>query len=147
MLVILTLSIALIADAPKPAAPDKAALAKLQGKWQLVGAEHGGKSVPAKELADQTVEIVGPRTTAREGDDIKDEMKIIALDAKAKPATIDLEITKGDDKGKLVAGIWKLDSDKLSFCVAEPGKARPKAFEGKEGTGHTVLVFERMKKK
>ena len=147
MLIVSLLTIALFADAPKPAVPDKAALAKLQGKWRLAGVENGGKSATAKDLADQTVEISGTGTTARDGDDIKDEMKIIALDAKAKPATIDLEITKGDDKGKRVAAIWKLDGDKLSFCVPEPGKARPKAFEGKEGTGHTVLIFEKMKKK
>ena len=146
MFIVSLLSIALFADAPK-SAPDKAALAKLQGKWQLAGVEHGGKAAPVKDLVGQTVEIVGVRSTSRDGDDIKDETKIIALDPKAKPAVIDLEITKGDDKGKTLAGIWKLEGDKLTVCVPEPGKPRPTAFEGKEGTGHTLLVFEKVKKK
>ena len=146
MLTILALSIALVADAPKPVAPDKAALAKLQGKWRLTAVAHGGKSVPAKELVNQTVEIKDIRTTARDGDDVKDETKIVALEAKGKPSAIDFEMTSGDDKGKTLAGIWKLDGDKLTICVPEPGKTRPKAFEGKEGTGHTLLVFEKMKK-
>ena len=146
MLAVLTLSFVLVADAPKPAPLDKATLAKLQGKWQLTQVEHGGKSAPAKDLANQTVEIKGVRTTARDGDDIKDETKIVVLETKGKPATIDLEMMSGDDKGKTLACIWKLDGKKLSICLPEPGKARPKAFEGKEGTGHTLLVFEKLKK-
>ena len=145
MFIVPLLSIALFADAPKPA-PDKAALAKLQGKWQLAGVEHGGKSAPAKDLVGQTVEISGTRSTARDGDDIKDETEIVVLDTKGTPNQIDLKIIAGDDKGKTLAGIWKLDGDKLSVCVPEAGKERPKAFEGKEGTGHTLLVFAKMKK-
>ena len=146
MIVVLSLSIALLADAPKPAAPDKAALAKLQGKWKLTGVEHGGKSAPAKDLVNQTLEVSGTKTTARDGDDIKDQTEIVALDAKGKPAAIDVKMTSGDDKGKMLAGIWKLEGDKLSICVPEPGKERPKSFAAKEGTGHTLLVFEKMKK-
>ena len=147
MLVVLTLSIALVADAPKRDPVDKASLAKLQGKWQLARVEFAGKSAPAKDLIAQTVEIIGNRTTARDGDDIKDETEIVALDAKSKPTAIDLKVIKGDDKDKTLAGIWKLDGDKLTVCVPEAGKPRPKAFEAKEGTGHTLLVFEKMKKK
>jgi uncharacterized protein (TIGR03067 family) len=146
MFIVPLLSIALFADAPK-VAPDKDALAKLQGKWQQSREEHGGKSVPAKALVGTTLEIAGVQATQRDGDDSNEGTKITGLDPKAKPASIDLEITKGDDKGKTVAGIWKLDGDKLSICVAEPGKARPTEFAGKEGTGHTLLVFEKLKKK
>ena len=146
MLIIPLLSIALFADAPK-VAPDEAALAKLQGKWQQSREEHGGKSAPAKDLVGQTLEVNSVRTTARDGDEVKEEAKITALDPKAEPALIDMEITKGDGKGKTLAGIWKLEGGKLTICVAEPGKARPTSFAGKEGTGHTLLVFERGKKK
>jgi uncharacterized protein (TIGR03067 family) len=56
----------------------------------------------------------------------------VKLDPAAKPnATADLEIEDGpeDAKGKVSKAIYKLDGDKLKFCVSHPGKERPKEYE------------------
>ena len=50
------------------------------------------------------------------------------------------------NKDKVVKGIYKFDDDKLTLCLAEPGKDRPKAFAGKAGSGHTLLVLLKQKK-
>jgi uncharacterized protein (TIGR03067 family) len=135
MLIVLLCCLA-AADAPK-----ETELKKLAGHWHVTQQEHGGKKVPAKKLAALVVEVADERMTTREGDEVKEEARIVRLDSEAKPAAIDL---KAD---KLVQGIWKLSGDTLTICVAEPGKDRPKEFAGKEGTGHTLLVLKKMKKK
>ena len=86
------------------------------------------------------------RFTTRDGADVKEDAELTLLDAKAKPAALDLKIAAGPDVGKVVKAIWKLEGDTLTVCTAEPGKERPKEFKGAEGTGHTLLVFQRAKK-
>jgi uncharacterized protein (TIGR03067 family) len=125
---------------------DAAELKKFAGAWAVLSHEHGGKKTPMKELAPLAVSVAAAKMTTREKGDVKEESEVVRLDAKAKPAAIDLKITSGDDKGKVVKGIYKLDDDKLTVCVAEPGKDRPKEFAGKEGTGHTLMVLLKQKK-
>lgn len=70
----------------------------------------------------------------------------VKVDAKAKPATIDLAIDDGpeDAKGKTSKCIYKLEGEKLTLCVSLPGKDRPKEFEQNEGESY---VFELKKDK
>src|SRR5579875_2155967 len=65
----------------------------------------------------------------------------VRIDPKAKPATIDFLINEGpeDSKGKTSKCIYKLEGEKLTLCVAMPGKDRPKEFEQIEGESY---VFE-----
>jgi uncharacterized protein (TIGR03067 family) len=146
MLVVLLFALALD-DAPKKAELDSQQLKKLAGNWDVTQEEHGGKKTPAKKLFNLAVEISGKQMTTREGTDVKEDATIVALDAKPKPGAIDLKIASGSDVGKVVKAIWKLDGDVLTLCVAEAGKDRPKEFSAKEGTGHTLLVFKKNKKK
>lgn len=142
----LTLVAALSAAlAQAPTGIDEAALKKLQGAWRVTAQEHGGKRSPAKGLASLTLEVAGSRFTTRDGTDVKEDAEAAQLDAKTKPAAIDLKITAGPDRDKVIRGIWKLDGDELSVCIAEPGRERPKEFKGAEGTGQTLLVFKRAK--
>jgi uncharacterized protein (TIGR03067 family) len=124
---------------------DKAALNQFAGAWRLTAQEHGGKKSEKKEIAQVTLDVKGGKWTTRDGVEVKEECEVEALDAKAKPATIDLRITSGSDRDKTVKGIWKREGDTLTVCVAEPNRERPKAFEGQEGSGHTLLVFTRAK--
>jgi uncharacterized protein (TIGR03067 family) len=144
---ILVLVVALLtADAPKPAAIDQDALKKFQGNWSLTRREHGGEPEPAKKLQTWRVEVNATKITVRDGDKVEEELEIVHLDPKGKPAAINLKVTQGDDKGKVIQGIWKADGVTLTLCIAEPGKDRPKQFAGKKETGHTVLVLAKAKK-
>src|SRR5437762_3177656 len=82
----------LLAESPKP---DKDELKKVAGTWAVTGQEHGGKKTPMKELAALNMEVSGDKMTTREGTDVKDESAIVALDARAKPAEIDLKVLSG----------------------------------------------------
>jgi uncharacterized protein (TIGR03067 family) len=137
------LLLVLAGKAPTPATGNE--LKKLQGSWTVAESEHGGKKVPAKELAKLTVEVADNKMTTRDAGEIKEEASITLIDGKAKPAALDVKITSGSDSGKVVKGIYKLDGDTLTICVAEPGKDRPEAFAAKAGSGHTLMVLKRKK--
>src|SRR5262245_52956088 len=94
-----------LAEAPKRRGA--ASLEKLQGAWQVTALEHGGKKSPAKEIASLTLEIANRRFTSRDGADVKEDAEVTRLDGKTKPAEIDLKITAGPDRDKVVRGVWK----------------------------------------
>ncbi len=60
----------------------------------------------------------------------------VTLDPKATPhPTIDFRVTEGpdDSAGKTSRGIYKLEGDKLTICVADPGEgSRPAEFKAVE---------------
>ena len=130
------------ADAPK-VEPDKDEVKALQGKWLVKEHEHGGKKTAAKVLANLSLEVSGSKMTTRDAGNLKEGTSIVAIDAKAKPATLDLKVESGSDAGKVVKAIYKLEGDTLTICVAEPGKDRPKAFAAREASGHTLMVFKK----
>ncbi len=67
------------------------------------------------------------------------------IDPTRKPKTIDFMTTEGDDKGKIVLGIYELGDDTRKLCYAQPGKDRPSEFSAPAGSGHTLVVFKREK--
>ena len=138
--VIVTVSLALSADAP-PADAVKQELARLQGTWQLASAETDGQTAPEERVKQTRVVIAGSKHTVYFGD---------AAVAKEIPFTLDPTKTPRatDDTlpdGKVIHGIYKLDGDTLTSCVAPPGKDRPAEFTGKAGSGQTLRVFRRTK--
>jgi uncharacterized protein (TIGR03067 family) len=118
---------------------------KLQGTWTVTAHTAGGKKTAPKEIATWRVIVKGNEITARDGIDLLSAY-VFRLDPSASPRAIDLDVTAGPDKDRKVLGIYKLEGDTLTVCVPEPGKARPKEFASKEGSGHLLFVFQREKK-
>src|SRR5262249_51646493 len=120
-------------------------LDKLQGDWAAVSMVQDG----AKAADDEAQSLF--RT-------IKDNKYTVYLfnkpigkgtfhiDATKKPKTIDAFPANALDKSKPMRGIYQLEGDRLKLCFAAAGKERPKEFESKEGSGHTLTVWEREKK-
>lgn len=140
---LLTAIAALLSRAPADAARDDRT--QLQGTWKVVALEHGGKKKPAKKIAPLRVTVTGDKITSREGKEVLEE-STFRLDAAATPRAIDLRFTAGPDAGKSARGIYRLDGKKLTLCVAEPGKDRPRQFKAAAGSGHTLFVLERITK-
>ncbi|MSQ94734.1 MAG: TIGR03067 domain-containing protein [Gemmataceae bacterium] len=118
---------------------------KIEGSWTATGGSFGGKKVPDEIIAKVMLAISfkdGKYTASTMGKE--DEAGTYTIDAKKKPAQIDLLPTSGKDKEKPQLGLIKIDGDLMTFAAAKNGdKDRPKDFEG--GTGISVIVLKRGK--
>jgi uncharacterized protein (TIGR03067 family) len=141
--VLLGLFTGLVVSAPAP--PAESDQKKFQGEWTVTSHITNGEKRPNRMVETEHLFVQGAKMTTREGNEIKDEATF-TLDPRAKPRAIDLKLTGGGDKGKTVAGIYKLQGDTLTICVAEPGRKRPEDFTSDKGSGHILLVFKRAKR-
>jgi uncharacterized protein (TIGR03067 family) len=141
--IVVLLTLPLLAVAGDDAAKE---LKTLKGNWKTIALEAGGKALPKEATPDFTMVV---------GDDGKTKGKFmggefeftITVDLKKTPRTIDINHTSGDQKGKKQYGVYKLEGDKWTVCVTQPGKEpadRPKDFDTKDTT-NVVFVFERVK--
>jgi uncharacterized protein (TIGR03067 family) len=62
----------------------------------------------------------------------------------AQPARIDLTtVFEGSQERWQTEGIYVLQGDVLTYCIARPGQPRPTTFDTKKGEGHTLVVLKR----
>jgi uncharacterized protein (TIGR03067 family) len=126
------------------AAGDDAASAemkKLEGTWQLVSAVRDGKPTPDDVVKKIRVVIKdGKHSVYFEKNSVAKDIPFTIDPTKTPKTTVDKLAN-----GKEIHGIYKLDDDTLTSCVAEEGKARPTEFVSRPGSGHTLRVFRRTK--
>lgn len=121
-------------------ADDKFDAKKLDGKWTFVsgmknGVE-GGEEMKKTEF--EVAKDIMTMTTPMGAFKFK-----YTIDAKATPATIDLEITEGPiGQGSKSKGIISVDGDEFKLCYSPMGDDRPKKFDGKEAH---LFVLKRKK--
>jgi uncharacterized protein (TIGR03067 family) len=117
---------------------------RIQGTWQAVSGEVGGKKVK-EELEKLTLEFTDDRFTMMH--EAKMEQGTFRLDPTAKPKTFDLILPGaggGDDVHK---AIYKLEGDRLTLCMSHPPAERPTEFATQAGERWPMLVtFKRVAK-
>lgn len=113
---------------------------KLEGKWSFVSGMKNGNEA-GEEMKKAEIGISKDVMTMTTG---MGEFKFkFTIDAKANPATIDLEITDGPvGQGSKSKGIISVDGDELKLCYDPMGGDRPKKFDGKEAH---LFVLKRKK--
>ncbi len=123
---------------------DKGGL-KVAGTWNVTGVIDGGKKVPDEIFTKVKIAITfkdGKYSASTDGKE--EEAGTYTINAKTKPAQIDLLPTTGKDKGKAQLGLIKIDGEVMTFAATKNGdKDRPKNFEG--GDNITVIVLKRGK--
>ncbi len=117
-------------------------LDQLQGTWVRSSVVRNGKEVPADELKGMKLTLKGDKYTLDEGKEKR--TGTFKLDATKNPKTLDIISDAGPNKGKTLKGIYKIEGDTFTYCVAGPDKDRPTEFASKEG-GPTLLVNKREK--
>ena len=118
----------------------------LTGTWRVETFTQDGRKLPENIVKQFTFVIKDGKYTITDGDK-EVETGTIKVDPSKKPKTIDFEITSGDDKGKKQPGIYTLDGDKFTFCMAHPGETeRPSKLESTKDSKTVLSVLKREKK-
>jgi len=148
-LILLAIGLAALADVSGGAAApglkegkkEESDVQKLEGDWTIESWVQFGQPINAK----WTWSFKGEKYTLDQGTNL--EEGTIKLDPKKKPATIDLAITGGKCAGNDQPGIYKVDGDTLTMCLAWPGTTdRPTAFESPADKQWILITFKRAKK-
>ena len=76
----------------------------------------------------------------------RDQEGTYKVDPSGKPATIDVVPGEGPNAGKTLKGIYRVKGDELTICIpVNADSARPKEYEGKEGSGLMLVSLKRDK--
>ena len=125
---------------------DKAAkeeLKQLAGTWQVVPLDGSEGDKDAQTAAKKLkTKIDGDKYTVMSEGKVVEE-GTLKVDPSKTPKTMDMTVTKGDGKGRVVECIYKLDKDSLRLSTALPGKARPVSFETSRDSGLTKAQREK----
>ena len=116
-------------------------LKRMEGDWAALSMEVDGVKVPDEDAMAYFRTVKGDRYTVSRYRKALGK-GTVKLDPTKKPRAIDA-LPAGE--GKSLLGIYEFDGNKLKLCFARPGKARPTEFRSKEGSGHTLTVWQREK--
>jgi len=123
-------------------APDESA--KFNGTWLLVRAEQNGITMPKDVLGHSTLTINGNKHTVHLGEDTYEGTH--RFNPTQEPKAYDTTITTGTFKGDKQYGIYKLDGEELTICIAGTGYPRPKEFKAPDGSNDTLTIWKRQSK-
>lgn len=115
---------------------------KLQGSWNCVRWEEGGKPLGAEELKGRTAFFGGEICLIRQDGKVT-QIITQKLDPTRTLKTVTATVNQGRFKGEVLLGIYELKGDTLTVCFDTDGQKRPDKFETLED-GHQILaVYER----
>jgi RNA polymerase sigma factor (sigma-70 family) len=120
----------------------KADKEKLQGTWEFVSGQFGGKEAQgaeAEEMKKQKFVFKGDKVTSK----VESEYTV---DPTKKPKEIDVKIDEGPPQERGTwKGIYELRGDELTLCMALPNMDRPSEFVSKEGDLTLLVKLKRAK--
>jgi RNA polymerase sigma factor (sigma-70 family) len=132
-----------VAIRPGAAQDAKADKEKLQGSWEFVSGQMGGKDVDgdeAEQMKKQKFVFKGDKLTAK-------VECTYTIDSSKKPKEFDLkveDVPEGPERGTW-KGIYELKGDELTLCMALPNQDRPTEFVTNEGERTMLLKLKRSK--
>jgi len=113
----------------------------LQGTWSITGLEIEGEKTPDSMLADARIVIKGSRFTSTGMGTLYEGT--LKLDSSTQPAQLDLKFDAGPPTGETNLGIYKLDGDTWTLCLATRGSVRPSRFASTPGSGFALETLTR----
>jgi uncharacterized protein (TIGR03067 family) len=117
-------------------------LKRHQGTWIATSSTFDGQKAP-DEITRSIERIVSDNHVvwARQGKRFAGTT--IELDPTPDPKNINVIPDGGRNRGERVLGIYKLDREHLTICMARAGQPRPTVFKAEKGSGWTLQTFER----
>jgi uncharacterized protein (TIGR03067 family) len=135
-------------DEGPPGNPDRKAaiqaeLKRFEGTWSYASVIVEGNPAPEKEISANRLVLAGDRFTVNS---LAETIRgIFAVDPTVKPKTLNVTFGDGPDAGKTVKGIYQLDGDTCSVCIALGDQPRPTEFASKAGSRYALEVLKRQK--
>ena len=80
----------------------------------------------------------------KEGKEIS-KVKWINMDPTQKMKTVDVEVIEGDNKGKTLPAIYRIEGEQFTICVANLGKERPTTFRAETESGQSLMTYTKSK--
>ncbi len=145
LLALICLSSAMFAgaDVAQESKPDRERdLATLQGTWRPVSMEMDGKLLPDERIKKIRLTIKGEKFTFDNGEDSHEGL--YKIDPSHDPAQLNIEITRGDEKGKVYLVIYKFEKRQMIQCMEVSNEKRPRDFTGRAGSGNLLEVWEKL---
>lgn len=116
-------------------------LYKLQGTWRVTSLETDGNTLPPAGLTDASITVRGERfKSVGMGETYAGT---ISLFPRKKPRAFDLMFTWGPPEGTRNRGIYVLDGDMWTICLATRGNARPRSFKTRPDSGLALQTLHR----
>ena len=112
------------------------------GTWKIVAIESDGEAKPgdAREVI-VVNQADGAWTMTVDGLEVnRGESR---MDPLADPPEIDVEITSGDGKGKVLQGIYEVTETRRRLCFRGEQGWRPREFRTQPGDGAVLVTFEK----
>lgn len=137
-----------LGDEDKLPEPVQQEIKRLQGKWQVVQIEEGGKIVG--KAPDEAIKslclIISGRTYNVQRGDFSQTAGEYSLGLETTPKTMTV-LTKDESlpKGQTILFIYALDGDTLTTCGTAVGGVRPKEFVTKPGSPDIMVKYKRVK--
>lgn len=119
-------------------------LRALEGTWEFTSLEIEGNTMPPAALTASRLLIDGDRFRTESPEAAYEGVFNIRVEA--EPNEIDIEFIAGPEAGNWNYGIFRLDGDKVEFCLDVNGKSRPKEFRSRPGSGHAYETLRRASK-
>jgi len=118
-------------------------LKRHQGTWITTTSIFDGQSA-SPEIVRSITRIVTDDRVIWERNGKRFAGTKIELDPSRSPQTIDVIPDGGPNRGEHILGIYKLDGNTITICMAGPGQTRPKEFKAEKGSGCSLRTFQRV---
>jgi uncharacterized protein (TIGR03067 family) len=115
---------------------------EIDGEWPMVSGVMNGAAMQ-QSMVEWCKRIThGGVTTVMAGPQVMLQAQF-QIDAAQSPKAVEYVNLTGSAKGKSQLGIYKLEGNQLTFCIAPVGKPRPGAFDSTKQNGNTLTVWKR----
>ena len=111
----------------------------LQGTWNVTSLEMDGQQMPA--MTDAHIVIKKDKFESVGIGAVYEGR--IEIDSEATPKAFDLIFTTGPEKGNRNPGIYKLEANRWTICLATRENTRPDKFESRPNSGFALETLER----
>jgi uncharacterized protein (TIGR03067 family) len=122
----------------------KKELKRHQGTWVATSSTFDGQKAP-EDVVRSIKRIVTDDHVVWDRNGKRFAGTNVVLDPTTEPKSIDAIPDGGRNRGERILGIYKLDQDALTICMAAAGQPRPGEFKAEKGSGWTLQTFTREK--